>query len=136
MIFENHKALQEYEKRIQQASKMESVGNLAGGIAHEFNNLFMAIAGYAFLIQRQSEPGHPTAVKAEKIRKRSGRTEFQRGIFEQTPNGKLTVKRTGKQGSDILTSMSIANCFIVLPEDSNGIAKGEEVRIQPFTGTI
>jgi molybdopterin molybdotransferase len=76
------------------------------------------------------------AISADQISKRSGRTEFQRGIFEQTPNGELTVKRTGKQGSGILTSMSIANCFIVLPEDSNGIEEGEMVKIQPFSGAV
>lgn len=76
------------------------------------------------------------ATSTDKIIKRAGRTEFQRGIFEQTPDGRLTVKRTGKQGSGILTSMSIANCFIVLPEDSSGIEEGGTVTIQPFFGAI
>jgi molybdopterin molybdotransferase len=73
------------------------------------------------------------AISVDPIRKRPGRTEFQRGIFEQTPEGKFTVKRTGKQGSGILTSMSIANCFIVLAEESGSITEGDTVRIQPFT---
>jgi signal transduction histidine kinase len=58
----------EIESRLLNVQKLEAIGTLAGGIAHEFNNLFMAITGYASLIQRQSEPGHPNAVKAEKIR--------------------------------------------------------------------
>ena len=56
------------------------------------------------------------ARSASKIYKRAGRTEFQRGIVEQNEDGELSVKRTGKQGSGILTSMSMANCFIILPE--------------------
>ncbi len=76
------------------------------------------------------------AISTDQINKRAGRTEFQRGIFEKTPDGKLSVQRTGKQGSGILTSMSIANCFIVLPEDSNGIEEGEIVEIQPFSGAV
>ncbi|THB73430.1 MAG: hypothetical protein D3926_23705 [Desulfobacteraceae bacterium] len=65
----NHLAeRKEIETRLVNAQKLESIGTLAGGIAHEFNNLFMAIAGYAALIQRRSEPGHPNHDKAEKIR--------------------------------------------------------------------
>jgi molybdopterin molybdotransferase len=62
--------------------------------------------------------------------------EFQRGIFEQKDNGSLMVKRTGRQGSGILTSMSIANCFIILREDSNGVVEGDTVEIQPFYGGV
>ncbi|MBU1341420.1 MAG: hypothetical protein KKD66_07330 [Proteobacteria bacterium] len=62
------KERKQIEARLLNAQKLEAVGTLAGGIAHEFNNLFMAITGYASLIQKQSEPGHPNAVKAEKIR--------------------------------------------------------------------
>ncbi len=56
------------ESRLINVQKLEAVGTLAGGIAHEFNNLFMAITGYASLIQKQSDPGHPNIDKAEKIR--------------------------------------------------------------------
>ncbi|NOX32121.1 MAG: hypothetical protein GXP56_00065 [Deltaproteobacteria bacterium] len=58
----------EIEARLLKVQKLEAVSTLAGGIAHEFNNIFMAITGYASLIQKQSEKGHPNAVKAEKIR--------------------------------------------------------------------
>ncbi len=76
------------------------------------------------------------ATCTSKLYKRAGRTEFQRGIFEQTSDGGITVKRTGKQGSGILTSMSIANCFIILSEDSTGVDEGGTVKIQPFLGII
>lgn len=59
----------EIENRLVNAQKLESVGTLAGGIAHEFNNLFMAISGYASLIQRSSDSNHPNYLKAQKIRK-------------------------------------------------------------------
>ena len=76
------------------------------------------------------------AITQEKIYKRPGRTEFQRGIFEQQENGEIVVKRTGRQGSGILTSMSIANCFIYLAEESATIEVGESVQILPFSGSI
>jgi len=58
----------EIETRLLNVQKLEAVGTLAGGVAHEFNNLFMAITGYAALIQKQSEPDHPNVEKAAKIR--------------------------------------------------------------------
>ena len=65
----------------------------------------------------------------EPIFKRPGRTEFQRGILFQS-NGVWKVKTTGQQGSGILSSMSKANCFIVLDMESSKIKAGDMVNIQ------
>ena len=54
---------------------------------------------------------------AAPIRKVPGRTEFQRGILTPDGDGGWTVRTTGDQGSGILSSMSQANCFIVLPTE-------------------
>ncbi|MEA5098284.1 MAG: gephyrin-like molybdotransferase Glp, partial [Burkholderiaceae bacterium] len=51
------------------------------------------------------------------IRKKAGRTEYQRGILSRNANGELQVEITGSQGSGILSSMTEANCFIVLPDN-------------------
>lgn len=69
-----------------------------------------------------------------KIRKRPGRTEYQRGILHQSESGEWAVKTTGKQGSGILQSMALANCFIILPHDSASIEPGTSVLVQPFAG--
>jgi molybdopterin molybdotransferase len=68
----------------------------------------------------------------EAMRKKPGRTEFQRGIASLDENNRWQVVKTGKQGSGILTSMSRANCFIVLPDDNAGVESGDEVSIQLF----
>jgi len=81
---------------------------------------------------RRSLPWTIMATSTGDIFKRPGRYEFQRGILEQDAGGQLTVKKTGQQGSGVLTSMSLANCFILLPEDCAGISAGDEVRVQPF----
>ncbi|MGH8477344.1 MAG: molybdopterin molybdotransferase MoeA, partial [Methylococcales bacterium] len=67
-----------------------------------------------------------------RIRKKPGRTEYQRGILEMDETGQWTVRTTGHQGSGILCSMSLANGFIVLPHDSDTIEAGAWVRVQPF----
>ena len=81
----------------------------------------------------------PLTLKARctsKLRKRPGRTEFQRGVIETDENGELLVHKTGEQGSGILRSMSEANCFIVLSKESNGIEIDAIVDVQPFSGLI
>lgn len=71
-----------------------------------------------------------------RMQKRPGRTEFQRAVLERDANGDLVVRDTGKQGSGILRSMSEANCFVILPEDSKTIEPGTLVDVQPFYGVL
>ena len=70
------------------------------------------------------------------IKKLTGRTEFQRGIVFADTDGMLKVKTTGAQGSAILSSMSLANCFIVLDETVGNIEPGNTVQVQMFEGVI
>lgn len=85
-----------------------------------------------------NQPMHPTflAKCSEKLRKRSGRTEIQRGVIEQDKTGQWWVKSTGKQGSGILTSMSLGNAFIILEHERSNIQAGELVTVQPFAGLL
>ena len=73
---------------------------------------------------------------AAPIRKAPGRTEFQRGILATSPDGTPVVRTTGDQGSGILSSMSQANCFIVLPAGMGNVAAGEVVDVQPLEGLV
>lgn len=65
----------------------------------------------------------------ETIKKQPGRTEFQRGLVENN-KGELIVRSTGGQGSHMLSSMSKANCLIVLDQASGDVEKGQYVSIQ------
>jgi molybdopterin molybdotransferase len=76
------------------------------------------------------------ATLAVPIRKAPGRTEFQRGILEPAADGGWNVRITGDQGSGILSSMSQANCFIVLPATTGNVAAGEAVDVQLLEGLI
>lgn len=66
------------------------------------------------------------------IRKAPGRTEFQRGILSQDNEGRWQVRTTGEQGSGVLSSMSKANCFIVLPVEQGNADAGQLVQVQLF----
>ncbi len=70
------------------------------------------------------------------IKKRAGRFEFQRGILFRNSDGQLRVSTTGAQGSGILRSMSMANCFILLDESCDGLSAGSLVNVQPFAGLV
>jgi len=72
----------------------------------------------------------------DRLSKRPGRTEFQRGVLSQDESGALVVATTGEQGSGILSSMSQANCFVILPLESAGAQPGDSVIVEPFAGLV
>jgi hypothetical protein len=61
------------EAQLLQSQKMESVGRLAGGVAHDFNNLIGVITGYGDLLQRDVGPGHPAFGRVAEIRRAADR---------------------------------------------------------------
>lgn len=73
---------------------------------------------------------------AQAIRKKPGRTEYQRGIVCTDANGQQTVRITGAQGSGILRSMSEANGLIVLHHDQGAVSAGDLVDVLPFYGLM
>jgi len=84
----------------------------------------------------QLRPPLTQAIASAAIRKKPGRTEYQRGVLEIGPNGRAQVRLTGSQGAGILRSMSEANCFIVLGHDQGNIAAGELVNVVLFEGLL
>ncbi|ALG66868.1 gephyrin-like molybdotransferase Glp [Beggiatoa leptomitoformis] len=64
------------------------------------------------------------------LKKLAGRAEFQRGILEYDAQGRLQVRSTGKQNSNILSSMSQANCLIVLPMECTEVPVGSNVVVE------
>ena len=72
---------------------------------------------------------------AEVIRKRPGRTEYQRGIVSRI-GGETQVRLTGAQGSGILSSMTEANCIVVLHHDQGNVAAGQLVDVMLFDGLV
>ncbi|WP_297527414.1 molybdopterin molybdotransferase MoeA [Thiohalobacter sp.] len=84
-------------------------------------------------------PEEPLILKvraAERLKKSPGRLEYQRGRLRRGADGEWEVVSTGRQGSHVLTSMSRADCFIILPAESGDVAAGETVEVQPFAGLV
>lgn len=76
-----------------------------------------------------------SAKLAQDVRKRPGRTEYQRARLV-TSNGVLTAHLTGSQGSGVLRSMSESNGLLVLEHAQGDLRAGDTVLALPFEGLI
>ena len=76
------------------------------------------------------------AASTAAIRKKPGRTEYQRGTVSRAADGGWQVALTGAQGSGILRSMSQANGLVVLHHGQGNVAAGEAVDVLPFDGLV
>jgi molybdopterin molybdotransferase len=72
----------------------------------------------------------------EPLRKKAGRTEYQRGFVSSAADGTLQVRTTGNQGSGVLNSMVQGNGLIVLHHAQGNVAVGDEVDVLMFEGAI
>ncbi|MDP1657130.1 MAG: molybdopterin molybdotransferase MoeA [Hylemonella sp.] len=85
---------------------------------------------------RRPAPPLLRARSTEAIRKKPGRTEYQRGTVGYGADGTLQVCTTGNQGSGVLSSMVQANGLIVLHHGQGNVAPGDEVDVMMFDGVI
>jgi molybdopterin molybdotransferase len=72
----------------------------------------------------------------ETIRKKPGRTEYQRAVVSTAADGSLQARITGNQGSGVLSSMVQANGLMVLGHDQGQVQTGELVDVMMFDGAI
>ncbi len=70
------------------------------------------------------------------IRKRPGRTEFQRAVVEPAAAGGWQVRLTGSQGAGVLRSMTEANALLVLGHEQGSVAAGDLVDVWLFDGLV
>jgi molybdopterin molybdotransferase len=100
---------------------------------------FLAFVRPALLRMMGSTHQAPPMLKArslESLRKKAGRTEYQRGTVSSAADGSLHVRAIGNQGSGVLSSMVKANGLIVLHHSQGNVAPGDEVDVMMFDGVI
>ena len=100
---------------------------------------FYAFAREALMVLAGARPEPLPVLQARcavAIRKRPGRTEFQRGIVSRAADGQWQVQLTGSQGAGVLRSLSEANALIVLGHDQGSVAQGEPVDVWLFDGLV
>jgi molybdopterin molybdotransferase len=100
---------------------------------------FYALVRDALLCMSGATPQPLPLLRAASVapmRKKPGRTEFQRGIVSRSVDGRWQVVLTGAQGSGILRSMSQANGMVLLHHAQGNVAAGDEVDVMPFDGLI
>ena len=100
---------------------------------------FLAFVRPALLRMMGARVTAPVLLKArsaEAMRKKPGRTEYQRGTVTRSADGRLEVRTTGNQGSGVLSSMVQANGLVVLHHAQGNVAPGDQVDVMMFDGAI
>ena len=123
--------------QIQSQSKNAYLFGLPGNPVSVMVTFYQFVRG-ALLHLQGCDCSAPPLLRARtqtRLRKKAGRTEFQRGILEKR-DGEWSVRPTGAQGSGVLRSMSEANCFVILPHDLSGVETGEWVDVMLMEGLI
>ena len=124
--------------RIQEGGKASLLFGLPGNPVAVMVT-FLAFVRPALQQLMGAAPSTPVLLQArsaEALRKKSGRTEYQRGVVTRVADGHLSVRITGNQGSGVLSSMVEANGLIVLHHGQGNVAPGDPVDVMMFDGVI
>jgi molybdopterin molybdotransferase len=123
--------------RIRARGKSAILFGLPGNPVAVMVTFYHFVRGALLTMMGRSDTDLPLLhAKAETaMRKKPGRTEYQRGILE-LKNGEWSVRLTGAQGSGILRSMSEANCFVVLGHEQGAVKAGDYVEVMVMDGLV
>lgn len=133
----------EFEKRMEQAQKMESIGNLAGGIAHDFNNILFPIVGMSEMLLEDLPEDSLEYDNAKEIYTAGQRgSELVKQIlaFSRQTEHKMTPVRIQQVLKEVLKlSRSIISTNIEIKQDIKkdcGLVMADPIQIHQITMNI
>lgn len=80
-----------------------------------------------------SQQPYFVAKTTELVHKRPGRADFQRGYFYHDDKGELWVTARGNQSSGVMSSLTKANCYLLLAQEQGDVPAGQTLKILPFS---
>ena len=114
---------QKLEERLQRIKKMEAIGTLAGGVAHDLNNVLGVLSGYAELLMMETQEGSPVREHAARILKSSERGA---AIIQDL----LTLARRGVAVSEVTNLNQIVTEYLKSPEFMNLSSQYPRLRVE------
>jgi signal transduction histidine kinase len=102
-------SLRRSEEQLRQAQKMEAIGRLAGGVAHDFNNMLTVIIGYSEMLLDDLPAAHPHRQALEEVKKSGDRAAgLTKAITRLRPSAGIKARRNQSQCPDRRRSENVA----------------------------
>ncbi|MCZ7578263.1 MAG: ATP-binding protein [Dehalococcoidia bacterium] len=126
-----------FERRMQEAQRLESLGLLAGGIAHDFNNILLAVAGNAAIAKLEVDSKSPAAESITEIETAAFRAaDLTRQLLAYAGNGQLMIQQVDVADlvrDTVKLVRRVAGSFVVVDIDASDrpvFIEGDEVQLR------
>ena len=86
-------------------------------------------------MQREAKPHEPLFINATittPLKRRAGRRDFQRATMAKNAQGEWEVTPFKSQSSGVMTSITSANCLMIVPEEVSELKEGDTVQVMPL----
>jgi signal transduction histidine kinase/sensor domain CHASE-containing protein len=126
-----------FERRMQEAQRLESLGLFAGGIAHDFNNILLAVAGHAALAKLELGPDSPAAESIAEIETAAFRAaDLTRQLLAYAGSGQLMIRQVDVAElvrDTVKLVRRVSGSFVVVEVDASEepvLIEGDDVQLR------